>query len=586
MKKSRRFLSVLLAVLMVLSMTAVSVSAYTVPDGFAVADVPGLDETSIDGEVYGLLGDADFNDTVNVKDATAIQKNAAGLQELDAIATVLADVDFDGRVTVKDATAVQKWVAGIEVDTPINHIIYIPATAPTEIPTEIPTEATTAAPTEATTETPFEGITLYFTNNKNWDKVMIHYWNLAGGTTKWPGVEMTLVGQNDLGEDIYSYTITEGVDGVIFNNGAETPEQTQNIETGLTDGTGFYLTDEVDELGHYAVGTYEYKPSTPTEATTAAPTEATTEAATEPTGTKTVYFKNEWMWTEVSAYYWAEGSSGPVKWPGTAMTFVETGDDNYDVYKIEVPAGMDTIIFNGLKDDGSGNRNQTPNIADILDGYCYYPVWDETLNEGAGGNSYGKFPYTEPQPTTGAETTAPVETTAEPTETTAAAGTVVITLKDKTTTGWMSNNAAEREIQLVDNVTGTVYVMTSADNYKTWSVEVPAEVTDITFNRVRISDGEVRNAWVAGDRGTSTVWCVTDNVDNNPAGYWETSAEPTEATTEAPTDPSGAKTVYFKNEWMWTEVSAYYWAEGSSGPVKWPGTAMTFVETGDDSYDV
>ena len=31
--------------------------------------------------------------------------------------------------------------------------------------------------------------------------------------------------------------------------------------------------------------------------------------------TKTVYFQNNWQWTDVSVYYW--GGSGSVEWPGT-----------------------------------------------------------------------------------------------------------------------------------------------------------------------------------------------------------------------------------------------------------------------------
>lgn len=80
MKMSKRFLSIVLALLMVMSLASVAVSAYTVPEGFDVATEAGNDETNIDGEVYGLLGDADVNDKVNVKDATAIQKFVADME--------------------------------------------------------------------------------------------------------------------------------------------------------------------------------------------------------------------------------------------------------------------------------------------------------------------------------------------------------------------------------------------------------------------------------------------------------------------------------------------------------------------------
>ncbi len=65
-----------------------------------------------------ILGDADGDNTVNVKDATAIQKNIAGL-EVPKFVEAAADANGDEKVDVKDATAIQKWVAGLTPDSPI-----------------------------------------------------------------------------------------------------------------------------------------------------------------------------------------------------------------------------------------------------------------------------------------------------------------------------------------------------------------------------------------------------------------------------------------------------------------------------------
>lgn len=70
-----------------------------------------------------LLGDADGDTKVNVKDATAVQKQVAGFEI--TINTTAADADRNGSVNVKDATAIQKWVAGIAVSTPIGELITI-----------------------------------------------------------------------------------------------------------------------------------------------------------------------------------------------------------------------------------------------------------------------------------------------------------------------------------------------------------------------------------------------------------------------------------------------------------------------------
>ncbi|MBQ4569174.1 MAG: starch-binding protein [Ruminococcus sp.] len=61
-----------------------------------------------------ILGDADGNGIVNVKDATSIQKHVAELITLSEDGIVAADSDGNGTVNVKDATAIQKHIAGME----------------------------------------------------------------------------------------------------------------------------------------------------------------------------------------------------------------------------------------------------------------------------------------------------------------------------------------------------------------------------------------------------------------------------------------------------------------------------------------
>ncbi len=60
-----------------------------------------------------LLGDADKDGQLNIKDATAIQKNIAGLLKFDSEQTALADFNEDNEVNIKDATAIQKKIAGL-----------------------------------------------------------------------------------------------------------------------------------------------------------------------------------------------------------------------------------------------------------------------------------------------------------------------------------------------------------------------------------------------------------------------------------------------------------------------------------------
>lgn len=66
-----------------------------------------------------ILGDADLNGKVNIKDATAIQKHLASLSTLSDEACAVSDTDGSGKINVKDATAIQKFVADIETEFPI-----------------------------------------------------------------------------------------------------------------------------------------------------------------------------------------------------------------------------------------------------------------------------------------------------------------------------------------------------------------------------------------------------------------------------------------------------------------------------------
>ena len=73
------------------------------------------DEATPDEIAVYILGDADGNGKVDVRDVTQLQKSLAGLTELDDIGELAADVDGNGKVDVRDATAIQKWIADIEV---------------------------------------------------------------------------------------------------------------------------------------------------------------------------------------------------------------------------------------------------------------------------------------------------------------------------------------------------------------------------------------------------------------------------------------------------------------------------------------
>ena len=104
--------------------------------------------------------------------------------------------------------------------------------------------------------------------------------------------------------------------------------------------------------------------------------------------TKTIYFKNEWQWSDVRIYYWYTTSSGTVNntMPGTKMIKVDN-DGTYDYYTYEVPeylTGM--IILDASQMDKNGyvpDNKKTPDISpkdDIEDNEMFYMLYVEDAN--------------------------------------------------------------------------------------------------------------------------------------------------------------------------------------------------------------
>ncbi|MBR2723859.1 MAG: dockerin type I repeat-containing protein, partial [Ruminococcus sp.] len=98
-------------------------SNLTTPSSPSYPTSPSNPSGSDNPNPKGILGDADCNGKVNVKDATAIQKHTASLITLSETGLILADVDANTNVNVKDATAIQKWIAGIPTSFPIGEAV-------------------------------------------------------------------------------------------------------------------------------------------------------------------------------------------------------------------------------------------------------------------------------------------------------------------------------------------------------------------------------------------------------------------------------------------------------------------------------
>ncbi len=213
-------------------------------------------------------------------------------------------------------------------------------------------------------------ITLYFRNDWKWTDVSVYYWGSSGTNPSWYGIPMTFVETGSDGNDIYSAEVPADIAGFIFNglkdDGSGNRDQSPDL-SGAKDGDAYYMHWD----GANKCSKFDYTPSS---------------GEDEEDDTITLYFRNDWKWTDVSVYYWGSSGTNP-GWHGIPMTFVETGSDGNDIYSAEVPADITGFIFNGLKDDGSGNRDQSPDLSGAKDGDAYYMHWD-------GENKCSKFEYT------------------------------------------------------------------------------------------------------------------------------------------------------------------------------------------------
>ena len=97
-------------------------------------------------------------------------------------------------------------------------------------------------------------IDVYFTNVNNWSTVNVYMWNASGNNANWPGVAMSYVETNSIGQKIYKTTVERNkYTNIIFNNGSS---QTVDLTLSNIDNEGFYTTSQSG--GKYLCDTYIY----------------------------------------------------------------------------------------------------------------------------------------------------------------------------------------------------------------------------------------------------------------------------------------------------------------------------------------
>lgn len=370
-----------------------------------------------------ILGDANLDAKVNVKDATAIQKHIAQIAELSDDGLVCADCNSDIAVNIKDATWIQKFVAkvecpydiGLEIKQPqvettpaVTTVPTTPATTVQTIPTttevlvntdpaETSTaEATTVAdvtteptepvtttealttivtePQEPTTESepvttviayspvkPDTNITIYFSNNVKWANVNAYFYNEEKQIEMkaWPGTAMKYLTTNDMGEKVYSID----VDVSQYNRVVFNNGQSQTLNAAVTvASSGFFITRQTPKSA-MQLGVYSYD-------STDYGTKKTV-SFDYPTG----YKKPVEIWTpagydpadttkKYSVIYLLDGQN-----QFDDSDAYEGGWGSDEVITALMKNGGDGIILVGIDNTRNRDNELTPDIGDVIPAY-------------------------------------------------------------------------------------------------------------------------------------------------------------------------------------------------------------------------
>lgn len=126
----KKLISIILTLVLLCSISLVGTNAAKLnvaptktPQWFFSTE-PYADITTINGYVYGYIGDSDDDGEISVLDATAIQLYIAQLGSLSDEGVELADVDFDTDISVLDATEIQLFIAQMSDNEYISHTLY------------------------------------------------------------------------------------------------------------------------------------------------------------------------------------------------------------------------------------------------------------------------------------------------------------------------------------------------------------------------------------------------------------------------------------------------------------------------------
>ncbi|MDD5923738.1 MAG: type I pullulanase [Clostridia bacterium] len=215
-----------------------------------------------------VFGDVDNNNSITLVDVTTLQRYIAKLTELDDASKKSADVNADNDITLEDVVDIQKYIALLlsefksgqyfYVDTEVNTSTDSENTdSDSNLESDVESETDTSlnnSDTETESDVEYSSIIrIYFSNSKDWKKVMIYAWNSDpfDELQTWPGAEMKLIEDSESGDSLYYFDLDlDKYDMIIFTNGSE---QTVDIDVSSVQDSVEFRLSEHDGFGHYNV---------------------------------------------------------------------------------------------------------------------------------------------------------------------------------------------------------------------------------------------------------------------------------------------------------------------------------------------
>ena len=342
--------------------TSVNVPAHKMQSGTYTDAVTGKEFKVSNGVISGNIGDtgiAVVYNRVNIPEAFVTPGSKTF--NTDTLALTLGYKNATKGYYSFDKKTYMEYTNGkvitIGADVPYESTInvYVQATDGT----------TTSQPILYTYKKTNKSQAVYFDNSSyNWSSVYAYiYVNSSLSNAAWPGVKMNF----DSNTGYYKLNVDSSLSNglVIFSESADAT--TNRYPGNMEDGVALNGKTMILRANHQWV---EYDE------------EVSTTQSTTSSQNYTVTFTNSCSWSgTIYCYYWKDGSTGPVAWPGKSMTYSTTNSYGQAVYTVEVPKTMNRLIF-------SNGSSQTVNIPFTGASLRYYA---ESTTDTNGHHLYGTW---------------------------------------------------------------------------------------------------------------------------------------------------------------------------------------------------